>query len=263
MSAIILQEEIVHYEFLGRGRPLIFLHDWVGSWRYWIPSMQSAAVSYRTYALDLWGFGDTAKRESSYTLEGQMELLDSFLEKLGIPKVALVGHGLGAVVALMYAARFPTYVNRVMAVSLPVGEVTISPRLYQDSPVELANWLLDDTPANEPVRAEMSKTDARAIHTSVQSLDSAALLDMALNLPTPCLLVHGQGDRTITLNDPLQNVYNLPENTHYILFEESGHYPMLSETSKFHRLMQDFLALESGVSPQTLQLREEWKRRVR
>jgi CheY-like chemotaxis protein len=34
--------EIVHYEVLGRGRPLIFLHGWIGSWRYWIPSMQSA-----------------------------------------------------------------------------------------------------------------------------------------------------------------------------------------------------------------------------
>ncbi|GAB4531845.1 MAG: alpha/beta hydrolase [Anaerolineales bacterium] len=263
MSAIILQEEIVHYEFLGRGRPLIFLHDWVGSWRYWIPSMQSAAVSYRAYALDLWGFGDTAKRESGYDLEAQVELLDSFLEKLGIPKVALIGHGLGAVVGLMYAARFPSYVNRVMAISLPVGDVTINPRLYRDAPSELAAWLVNDTPVGEPVRAEAAKNDSNAVHTSAQQLDSVTLLDLALNLSTPCLLVHGQTDPLITLNDPLQNVYNLPQNTHHILFEESGHYPMLTEPSKFHRLMQDFLSLESGESPQNLQLKEEWKRRVR
>ena len=30
MSAIILRDEIIHYEVLGRGRPVIFLHDWVG-----------------------------------------------------------------------------------------------------------------------------------------------------------------------------------------------------------------------------------------
>ena len=62
MSAIILRDEIVHYDVLGRGRPLLFLHDWVGSWRYWIPTMQAASTSFRAYALDLWGFGDTAKK---------------------------------------------------------------------------------------------------------------------------------------------------------------------------------------------------------
>ena len=66
MSAIILQDEIVHYEVLGRGRPLIFIHGWVGSWRYWIPSMQAASVSFRAYALDLWGFGDSAKEPEKY-----------------------------------------------------------------------------------------------------------------------------------------------------------------------------------------------------
>ena len=59
MSAIILQGELVHYEVLGHGRPVIFLHGWVGSWRYWIPSMQTASIEFRSYALDMWGFGYT------------------------------------------------------------------------------------------------------------------------------------------------------------------------------------------------------------
>ncbi|MCK7519753.1 MAG: hypothetical protein MZV64_19525 [Ignavibacteriales bacterium] len=36
-----MKARIVHYEVLGRGRPVIFLHGWVGSWKYWIASMQS------------------------------------------------------------------------------------------------------------------------------------------------------------------------------------------------------------------------------
>jgi hypothetical protein len=38
---------------------------------------------------------------------------------------------------------------------------------------------------------------------------------------------------------------------------------MLDEPSKFNRLMADFLTLSSGESPRQLQLKEEWKRRVR
>ena len=53
MSVILLNQSIVHYEALGRGRPIVFLHGWVGSWRYWISSMQVASTSYRAYALDL------------------------------------------------------------------------------------------------------------------------------------------------------------------------------------------------------------------
>ena len=67
MSAILLDDRIVHYEVLGRGRPIIFLHGWVGSWRYWVPAMQAAAMSFRAYALDLWGFGDTAHDSACYT----------------------------------------------------------------------------------------------------------------------------------------------------------------------------------------------------
>ncbi len=78
MSAIILDEKIVHYEVLGRGRPIIFLHGWVGSWRYWVPAMQTAAMSFRAYGLDLWGFGDTAHDPSCYSLDKQVKLAQPF-----------------------------------------------------------------------------------------------------------------------------------------------------------------------------------------
>src|SRR5271169_6562228 len=102
MSAIFLDHEIVHYEVLGRGRPIIFLHGWVGSWRSWLPTMQVASAYYRTYAIDLWGFGDTSKQPLRYSLESQVELINSFLDQMGIAKFVLIGHGLGAVVALLY-----------------------------------------------------------------------------------------------------------------------------------------------------------------
>jgi hypothetical protein len=50
---------------------------------------------------------------------------------------------------------------------------------------------------------------------------------------------------------------------HHIIFDRSGHFPMLDQANKFNRLMTDFLSLGSGESPQQLQLKEEWKRRIR
>ena len=55
----------------------------------------------------------------------------------------------------------------------------------------------------------------------------------------------------------------IPESKHAVLVEPGGHFPMLDDSSKFNRLVTDFLMLASGESPRQLQLKEEWKRRVR
>jgi pimeloyl-ACP methyl ester carboxylesterase len=262
MSVIVVKNEIVHYEVLGHGRPLVFLHGWVGSWRYWIPTMQAASISFRTYALDLWGFGDSARNPAYYTIEQQVDLVYAFMQEMGIGKIALIGHGLGAVTALSYACNYPCFVDRVLVVGYPDAVEAVSPRMYNNDPNWLVDWLLKQDPINDLARNEALKTDPQAIQLSLDELGHFDLTMLPLNLTTPCLLVYGQNDPAVAI--PLQEQFNImPENIHQVVFEQSGHFPMLDEASKFNRLMADFLALSSGESPRQLQLKEEWKRRVR
>jgi pimeloyl-ACP methyl ester carboxylesterase len=262
MSAILLDKDIVHYEVLGRGRPIIFLHGWVGSWRYWIPVMQAVSVSFRAYAIDLWGFGDSSKNVNNYSLSEQMHLLDNFLEHLGIMRFVIVGHGLGAILGMLYARQNPGLVDRVMAVGYPMEDGMIHPRMRSDPPAALAEWLLGRVPAAEPARADAPKTDPQVIQATIASLGATNLHDMWRTATTSCLLVHGQNDPAIQPPRPDQ-LADLPEQTHAVNFDQSGHFPMLDETSRFNRLLFDFLSLASGESPRDLQLKEEWKRRVR
>ena len=146
MSVILLNQAIVHYEALGRGRPIVFLHGWVGSWRYWISSMQVASTSYRAYALDLFGYGDTTHDPSAYSLERQAALLTGFLDEMGIGKIAIVGHGLGALVGFYFAAQQPGSVDRLMAFSSPLDVASINARLRTASPAELVDWLSGRAP---------------------------------------------------------------------------------------------------------------------
>jgi pimeloyl-ACP methyl ester carboxylesterase len=85
---------------------------------------------------------------------------------------------------------------------------------------------------------------------------------MLSQLATSCLLVSGINDQAVMPVDP-DRAFSLPECAHAISFDQSGHFPMLDESSKFNRLLIDFLSLDSGESPRHLQLKEEWKRRVR
>ncbi|MBK7448748.1 MAG: alpha/beta hydrolase [Anaerolineales bacterium] len=146
MSAIILDGSMVHYEALGRGRPIIFLHGWVGSWRYWINAMQAASTSFRAYAIDLFGLGDTMRSPDNYTIAKQALLLERFLNEMGIGKVALVGHDLGALVAFEYLKKHYESVDRMMVIGAPLQYELIAPRMRTAPVTELAEWLTGKQP---------------------------------------------------------------------------------------------------------------------
>jgi pimeloyl-ACP methyl ester carboxylesterase len=259
---------------LGRGRPVIFLHGWVGSWRYWISSMQVASTSYRAYALDLWGFGDSAHNDSKYSLDDQASLIDRFLIEMGIGKIALVGHGLGGLVGMAFANRFPQNVDRMMAISCPLHIDRVSSRLRtpSPSPSELNDWLSSRTSEATTALADSSKADGKAISTSLDGLLSNNPYNQFRNVEKrnlnsnpdpstiPCLLVYGENDQAIF---PPEESFSFSSMTHQVVLDGSGHFPMIDETIKFNRLLTDFLALEAGVSPGELQMKEEWRRRVR
>ena len=262
MSVVLLDTRIVHYEALGRGRPVIFLHGWVGSWRYWIPVMQLVSTQYRTYALDLWGFGDTTRDKAHYSLDEQVKLLDGFLYQMGIGRVVLVGHGLGGIVAGLFAARNPDIVDRQVVVSLPTGVNTISSRLNSDTPQDLADWLLGKGEKAEAARADAGKTDPLSVQESLKHISELKVFEIWKQVEIPSLFIHGLNDLVVSA-PAAEQVDGLTEKSHAMIFEQSGHFPMLEEENKFGRLLMDFLALKSGESPRQLQLKEEWKRRVR
>jgi pimeloyl-ACP methyl ester carboxylesterase len=261
MSAILLDGGIVHYEVIGRGRPIIFLHGWIGSWRYWVPAMQTASTGFRAYGLDLWGFGDSARDVNRYGLDRQVALLDQFLQELGMGKIAIVGHGLGAVVGLLFTMRYPSVVDRIMAIEAPLDLNSITNRLRTAQLPELIDWLLSKEPTTEPARTDGAKADPLALSSSFNSPELAHIASQIGNFNNPCLLVYGQNDPAVAV--PAFEPMSSPLNMHAVVLEQTAHFPMLEDSARFNRLLTDFLSLESGESPRDLQMKEEWKRRVR
>jgi pimeloyl-ACP methyl ester carboxylesterase len=262
MSAIILDGSMVHYEALGRGRPIVFLHGWVGSWRYWINAMQVASTSFRAYALDLYGFGDTTRNSLRYSLDQQADLLNQFLEEMGIGKVAIVGHDLGALVGMAFVKQWPQSVDRIMAVNCPLKYDALNARMKTAPATELAEWLTSKSPDAMSALSDASKVDPQAVTASLAGLQADSLFPNIRNLGVPCLFVYGANNPA--MNIPSQEKADtLPLHMHQVNLEGAGHFPMLDNPPQFHRLLTDFLALDTGASPRELQLKEEWKRRVR
>ena len=260
MSAIIVENGLLHYEALGRGKPVLFLHGWIGSWRYWMPTMEAVSDRYRTYAFDLWGFGDSDKSSQRYEIDSYVSLVGLFMDELGLIKAPIVGHSLGAVVGMLFAARTPDRVDKLMTVSMPLQSSLISRKL-----VSGGDGLLDRTigrkqaqQAYPEVALEADKTDPNVVALSARSM---ADLDLRLEMDKitrPVLMVHGEKDALVAPSSP-EALQDLEQNVRQIVLRDSLHFPMLDEAAKFHRLVRDFL--ESDLA--SLVLKDEWKRRSR
>lgn len=263
MSAIVIKERLVHYEVIGRGKPLVFIHGWLGSWRYWVPAMEDLSVRYRAYALDLWGFGDSDRLSERYSIDVYVQQLGEFLENLGVgaKRPTLVGHALGGVVALQFAAQSPELVERVVGVSVPLVGAAIHRPLATLSSSEDALARLAARRAKFPeVEMEVHKTDVSAIIGSMHSVMVSDLRRVLSSLDIPVLLVYG-GDDPLVRPPQQERLQGCNDNVRAIFLNGAQHFPMLEERSKFNRLLMDFL--DAGEDLASLELKQEWQRRLR
>ncbi|MCU0512559.1 MAG: alpha/beta hydrolase [Anaerolineae bacterium] len=183
MSAITIDGDLVHYERLGKGRPVILVHGWLGSWRYWIPLMQHLHLKYSVYTLDLQGFGDSAKNPNRYTVARYTDTLVQFMDQLAITKAAMIGHALGAMVITELALRHPEKVARMLLSSVPLFDPgDLKERVPAGTRVMLtANTRAGDT---VPSASSSASTPAPAGDATLPRRPSGALLPTDHEMPT-------------------------------------------------------------------------------
>ncbi|HEY7649991.1 MAG TPA: alpha/beta fold hydrolase [Methylomirabilota bacterium] len=103
----------LHYLEEGRGPAVVLIHGLGGFAASWQPILPMLASRATLLAVDLPGFGRSAKPRVRYSLEFFARALAEFLEARGVRHVSLIGHSLGAAVALVYARGYPGRVDRV------------------------------------------------------------------------------------------------------------------------------------------------------
>ncbi len=112
----------IAYIEVGKGRPLVLIHGFgasIGHWRKNIPAL--AAAGYRVLALDLLGFGASAKPPLDYSIELWQKLLQDFWQaRVGAPAV-LIGNSIGGLLSLTVAAESPELVAGTVLINCAGG----------------------------------------------------------------------------------------------------------------------------------------------
>lgn len=262
MSSIVTGQGIVHYEAYGRGRPVILLHGWLGSWGYWLNTMEALKNQYRCYALDFWGFGESGKRNGSYQLNDFVGLVDQFMERLGIDEAPVVGHSMGGTVALSLALANPNRVKRVVVVSSPIVGNSLSiflrlagrpliasmvwhlPKMLRLGIKLFSPFLVKDWRAwYQMITRDLSRTTLEAFFLSINSLHNTDLRPQLPSVTTPVMGIYGMGDNVvaptqanlISCTVPVSRIKMMPG---------TKHFPMLDEPQAFNQQLAEFLAFE-------------------
>lgn len=114
----------LHTRVLGAGQPaMVLLHGIVGCGDYYGESYDVLAAGRRLVVPDLLGFGDSyrAAAPTGYGLEAHLDALDEMAGSLDlVGPLTVVGHSMGAVLALHWAHRRRAQVQRVVALSAPL-----------------------------------------------------------------------------------------------------------------------------------------------
>ena len=258
MSSLITNQGSVHYEVYGRGRPVILLHGWLESWGLWQETMDFLGDSYRTYAIDFWGFGESDKKRESFTVPDFVLLVNDFMEQLGIKHAPLVGHSMGGTVSLSVAINHPQRVSKVVVIGSPIEGSSLSVLLKLASirtiaklvyrmmdalkiAIRLASPIITrerQWPAM--IHRDLNQVTLESFLLSISSLRQTDLTPQLAPIYQPVMGMYG--DRDVIVNPNQRNLLDANlQRVRIERFRRAGHFIMLDEPHQFKIILKEYL----------------------
>ena len=222
------RDAVLHVRVLGTGTPaVVLLHGLTASNRSWGAAFDPLADDRMVVAPDLLGFGASPRESSGYGPDAHADAVAGCLDALGLrDPVIVVGHSLGALIALHLATRHPKLVAAVVGIAPPIYRNSTDARRrigslgpfarvfaldtpwarracvlmcrYRPAAARLASWLRADLPV-ELARASVQHSWAsysQSLSEVILAADAGA--DLA-SCRAPVLILAGDADKVIDL----------------------------------------------------------------
>lgn len=103
-----------HYVEAGSGEPLLLLHGNGESHEYFVHQIEYFRKKYRVIAIDTRGHGRTPRGKAPFTIRQFSEDLRCFMDAHEIPKAHILGFSDGGNIAMIFALKYPDYVDKLI-----------------------------------------------------------------------------------------------------------------------------------------------------
>jgi len=130
----------LHYNTIGKGKPIIILHGLFGSLRNWKSFAKLLANNYQVITLDLRNHGQSDFTDTMTYPEMADDVMN-LIKKLSLENLSLIGHSMGGKVAMINALRHPSLIEKLIVLDIaPVSYTHRYGKLFeamQDLPLNL------------------------------------------------------------------------------------------------------------------------------
>lgn len=268
MQPIMLPSGPVYYRQGGSGSPLLLLHGWGGSSRYWRATIEHLSGVSRMYAPDLPGYGVSPPLIDAASSERLAALVIEFADALGLERFDLNGHSFSAGVAVNVAARWPhrvrrlvltcasTYrdererrvvhqVHRVMALWMALRRPWMERRqfIYRNVGRRFFYRMPTDDEVLRESFADFLLMDRRTALEGAAGAANPTFNALLREVPAPTLLIGARQDAIMPpAGTPL--IAQLIPDCQLVWIERCGHLPMIERPEVYHRVLRAFLATE-------------------
>jgi pimeloyl-ACP methyl ester carboxylesterase len=253
----------------GDGPALLWIHGLSANWQSWLLNIPRFMGSYRCVALDLPGFGSSDMPAKDISITGYARTVDAVCDALGIDLVSVVGNSMGGFVGAELALAFPTRVERLALVSaaglsqenvrrepvLAVGRLlatgaahaaayqdalAVRPRLRRLALLAVVRYPERLSPS---LTHELFQGAGKpGFMPALEALLSYSFRDRLGGIEIPVLIVWGDTDMLVPVEDAAEYERLIGPNAHKVVFEDTGHVPMIERPTRFNALLAEFLA---------------------
>jgi len=249
------------YRREGSGEPVILIHGVGLDASIWQPQIEVLRDRYDVIAVDMLGHGGSSLPPSDAQLRDYAEQLVALAEALGLGNAHVIGHSMGALVAIELALSYPHRVRSVVALNAvycrtPEQRAAVEARAAaiaaEDGGASLeepiARWFGNPIPpAHREQAAQVRRLLASADRIGyARSYHVFATSDMAHRgrlprLAVPALFMTGGNDRN---SSPAMSraMATAAPNGRCAVLEDAGHMMPLTAAGEVNRQLRSFLA---------------------
>ncbi len=236
----------------GSGTPaLVFVHGWQGDHTVWRDVIEALGPHVHSLAADLRGSGESRAAGGPYRLERFAADLRGMIEELNLDPVVLVGHSMGATIALRFALDAPQATRGLVLIApvpasgggySPKGEAYL--RATAGDPVAARSWLTrtlagsPDEFALERLCHAAQRIERNAALESFESWAHADFAEETRNIRAPVLVIAPEHDAPEASK---RKVAAFLPHARYVELSGCAHYAIIEKPQEIATLIHDFV----------------------
>jgi pimeloyl-ACP methyl ester carboxylesterase len=112
----------LHYVEGGEGPALILLAGWPQTWWSFHKVMPILAKYHKVIVVDFRGMGTSSKPTEGYSKKNMAGDIALLIKKMGLDKVSIAGHDIGASIAISFAGQFSEQTDKLIVLDTPHPE---------------------------------------------------------------------------------------------------------------------------------------------